>query len=357
MKFFITWLLFILAYPAIGQKQGIGFHHYYGNIFRDSRQMVHLIKGFPKMYEFQWKNKRTGAKPWETVYNNPFTDLSFIFTDFANKEELGYSFSIIPQIQILFNENFFVTPAFTAGAGLSYHTKRFHPIENPSNVTIDSRINIVFHGYWGLQFRIRKNLLLDAGYGVTHFSNGNLKEPNTGLNLILLNTGLNFLFIDKNQNNFSDTTVKTVRTNFWSIALNQSFKQLPSAGYQFFYALGGSCNFNFPFTKMGYFILGLDFFMDYAVKYIIMNESEITYKSPLQFIRSGITAGYIFKFEKLEIVTQFGYYIYLPFKNVTSTYQRVGVQYVFSKNITAGIFLKTHYGHADYLEWTVGWRF
>ncbi|OFY64429.1 MAG: hypothetical protein A3H98_09645 [Bacteroidetes bacterium RIFCSPLOWO2_02_FULL_36_8] len=345
-----------MTLPVFAQKQGLGFHYYHGNIFRDSRQMVHLIKGFPNMYEFQWKYKRTGISSWERVYNFPFTDIAVIITDFANKNDLGYAISIIPQLQILFYEKSFLSPSFTAGTGVSYLTKIFHPVENPLNVTFGSRFNIVLHGYLGLQLRIKKNFLMDVGYGITHFSNGNIKEPNTGLNLILWKAGLNYLFFGKTLKNISDTIAIVPLKNFYSIRLNQSFKQLPSAGNKFFYIVSVSGNYNYPLTNLGYITTGFDLFMDYAVKYLMINETT-TYKSSVQLFRSGITAGYVFKINRVEIPVQFGYYIYLPFKNVTSTYQRAGVQYAVTKNFTAGLYLKTHYGHADYLEWTAGWGF
>jgi hypothetical protein len=59
---------------------------------------------------------------------------------------------------------------------------------------------------------------------------------------------------------------------------------------------------------------------------------------------------------KLSIETQFGYYVYKPFKYDIDIYQRLVLKYYINKNIFAGIGLKTHKAKAEAAELTLGIR-
>ena len=59
---------------------------------------------------------------------------------------------------------------------------------------------------------------------------------------------------------------------------------------------------------------------------------------------------------RFSIEAQLGYYIYDPFKNEISIYDRAGLKYYISKKVFAGFTIKTHLFLAEALEFGVGVR-
>ena len=68
--------------------------------------------------------------------------------------------------------------------GLSFGWKPFDERTNPFNTVVGSKINAYINLGLMLNWRFAPRWSLTAGVGLTHFSNGNTRYPNGGVNLI-----------------------------------------------------------------------------------------------------------------------------------------------------------------------------
>jgi len=69
--------------------------------------------------------------------------------------------------------------------GLSFGWKSYsHPKDNKMNIMIGSKINALLNASFYFDWRISRRLGIEAGLTMTHFSNGNTRLPNAGLNAI-----------------------------------------------------------------------------------------------------------------------------------------------------------------------------
>ena len=74
--------------------------------------------------------------------------------------------------------------------GLSFGWKPFDERTNPFNTVVGSKINAYINLGLMLNWRFAPRWSLTAGVGLTHFSNGNTRYPNGGVNLIGGRVGL-----------------------------------------------------------------------------------------------------------------------------------------------------------------------
>jgi len=78
--------------------------------------------------------------------------------------------------------------------GLSFGWKPYDREKNPYNVMMGSKMNAYINTNFYLDWVLSPQFHLNAGVTLTHFSNGNTRFPNAGLNLIDMKTGLVYHF-------------------------------------------------------------------------------------------------------------------------------------------------------------------
>lgn len=74
--------------------------------------------------------------------------------------------------------------------GLSFGWKPYDYFENEYNKVIGARVNAYINVDFYFNWALSRQVNLTTGVGLTHFSNGNTKLPNSGLNTIGLKAGL-----------------------------------------------------------------------------------------------------------------------------------------------------------------------
>lgn len=138
-------------------------------------------------YAFQF---RPGSLP-DRIYGGARQGLGIAYYDFQRPDEIGnpvavYLFQgaciarIAPRITFDYEWNF----------GLSFGWNPYDPDSNPANQMMGSKINAYLNVDFLLRWRIMREVDLTAGVVLTHFSNGNTKYPNAGLNSLGARVGL-----------------------------------------------------------------------------------------------------------------------------------------------------------------------
>ena len=227
---------------------------------------------------------------------------------------------------------------------------------------------IMDNNYFLLQYK-KENIIdkigLQAGFMLTHFSNGRFKAPNSGINTIAFNVGLNYNFNDKQE--FIVDSLPSKDTYKERIKYNIAFRTgvsegpVPHLGQRQFYHIGLYADKRIG--RKSALQLGTDvFFSRYLRDYIefvsvAFPEDHDSYAdSDTDYKRIGLFVGHELFINKLSIETQLGYYVYKPFDYEIDVYQRVGLKYYLYKNIFTGVGLKTHGGRAEAIEATIGVR-
>ncbi|MDE7074502.1 MAG: acyloxyacyl hydrolase, partial [Odoribacter sp.] len=110
---------------------------------------------------------------------------------FGNRRELGTPVALYlyqgariavlsPRLSLNYEWNF----------GLSFGWKPYDREENPADIMIGSRMNAYINTGFYLDYLLSPRVNLLAGVTLTHFSNGNTRFPNAGLNMIDCKAGV-----------------------------------------------------------------------------------------------------------------------------------------------------------------------
>ena len=129
------------------------------------------------------------------IYGGAYQGIGAAYYDFGNPDELGnpiavYLFQgariarISPRLSFNYEWNF----------GLSFGWKPYDDAVNPLNKMMGSKMNAYLNADFFLDWRVTREVDFTAGLSLTHFSNGNTKFPNAGLNAVGLRAGLTYNF-------------------------------------------------------------------------------------------------------------------------------------------------------------------
>lgn len=240
-------------------------------------------------------------------------------------------------------------------AGVAGNFNPYHKIHNPDNKLIGSNINMVGHLAIGVECDISKRFSLGTSAGYRHFSNGFIKAPNFGINLIPVTLNANFKLSKNNTDN--------LRGNI------QPFQ--PHNQVSIFYAPGSK---NFSTEEKNYFVstLGILFIRQINYKAGIGAGLDLFYKSSgkekvngegndlSKTVSSGVYASIEWVLtEKFRINTGVGLYLFRHPENDEPypLYERISARYTINKNLFAGIGIKINGSSSDYIEWTLGYTF
>jgi len=222
------------------------------------------------------------------------------------------------------------------------------------------------NNYFLLQYK-KENIIdrigFQAGFMLTHFSNGRFKAPNSGINTIAFNVGLNYNLNDTKE--FIVDSLPPKQFYKERIKYNIAFRTgvsegpVPGLGQRQFYHIGLYADKRIG--RKSALQLGTDvFFSRYLKDYIEFSSVAFPDKPPVDpntdYKRIGLFVGHELFINKLSIEAQVGYYVYKPFDYEIDIYQRLGAKYYIYKNIFTGVGLKTHGGRAEAIEATLGIR-
>ena len=131
----------------------------------------------------------------DQAYIGAYQGIGVGYFNFGNPEELGNPLAVYlfqggriaqfsPRISLNYEWNF----------GASFGWKPYDDAVNPLNKMMGSKMNAYLNADFFLDWRVTREVDFTAGLSLTHFSNGNTKFPNAGLNAVGLRAGLTYNF-------------------------------------------------------------------------------------------------------------------------------------------------------------------
>jgi len=130
---------------------------------------------------------------WARLLNFPQYGLGFTTLNFH--DELVEAMTGRPQALYIFGDfpllagNKWRVNLDLAG-GVVFNLRTYHPELNPFNDMLGSQLCVYFDFGMGGQMRLTRSLDLSAGINLIHFSNGRIRTPNKGMNLMGVKLGV-----------------------------------------------------------------------------------------------------------------------------------------------------------------------
>lgn len=365
MKYLLVCTLLLFAlYPDLRAQNDstmvdsrptvLGVSFDYGFLLKHSDFLKELGDAYPVAVRLDWSKHLITRRSWEFCNCFPRVGVSMAYWNWDNSDVLGSGISALgyvePYMRTHKRTNFF----FRAGMGGVYLSNPYDEVENPMNLSYSTKLAFFLMVGAGINYRINKQLNLRLAAKYNHISNGGNRTPNKGLNFPSLSVGINsslatvnFPSLSKNdtqQPPEDKKRISLVHFSGWSNASVGDTNQ--------FYVFGLAGNYARWIGGRSALTFGTEWIVDLSRKEQI--ELAGTNQS---FHQGAILAGHEFWLGRVTFSQVFGVYYFKEYRNTDAIYQRYGLTYSITRNILAGMNLKTHRHVADFFDFRLGYRF
>ena len=336
-------------------------NYFKGNIALHNNDILHLIQGHPEGIILSWNKKTFGYKEWEQRYNYPDYGVSFIFQNLKN-DVLGNNYSLYGHYNFYFFKRNLM---MRIGQGLALTTNPYDKETNFRNNAFGTKL--MSSTYFMLNYkkeRLIDNFGFQAGLSFIHYSNANVKAPNTSINSMTLNLGVTYS-LDEEKPDYITTLSDVEKEKFtepfrYNLAFRSGVNESDVIGSgQFpFYVFSGYVDKRI--NRKSALQFGTDVFFSNFLKEYIYYKSvsfpEDDVSGDEDYKRVGVFAGHELFVNKTSLEAQLGYYVYYPFDFEGRVYFRAGLKRYVGKKWFGALTLKSHGAKAEAVEFGVGVR-
>lgn len=329
-----------------------------GNIAVHNTDILHLIKGHPEGFIFSWNKKTFGNEAWEQRYGYPDYGVSFAYQNLKN-DILGTNYSLYAHYNFYFLKR---NVMLRIGQGLGYTTNPYDKYDNPKNNAFGTAL--LSSTYVMLNYkreRIFERFGVQAGLSLIHYSNANVKAPNTSVNTIALNVGVTYnMDAEDSEYIYNITKEKFTEPIKFNMVFRSGINESDVVGSgQFpFYIVSAYADKRLSHKSAIQFGADVFFskFLEELIYYKSVSFPEEDISGDEDWKRVGLFVGHELFINKSSIVTQFGYYVYYPYDFEGQTYLRIGLKRYFGEKWFGALTLKSHGAKAEAVEFGVGIR-
>ncbi len=334
----------------------------------------------------QYGIETDGRKLWQQIYGYPTWGFGYYGVNFFDSEELGTPSAIYAFINAPIIKRFKRWSLnYEVGFGLTYNWKKFDIETNPFQYAIGSNNTVFIDAGLNVDIMLGKRFNFTGGFTFTHFSNGAVRVPNLGINLVAPRVSLKYMFKDRPE--FIVQEIPKYKRDWEYIVLfaasskQLGFKVTSNEDTTYVAETYGvftiSTGVNRQISHKVKFGLGADIGYDGSYNSYIKYENNETTEKVNAADGNKLSIGFYGSFElvinKLSVIIQPGWYVYreewkipdspapegvsYPRRKPGNSYQRIGLKYHVFENVFAGINVRAYdFSIADYIEWNIGYR-
>lgn len=322
-------------------------------------------------FSLKLTKQTAGNKLWEQIYKYPVYGLGMSVFDFYNPEEIGIPIAVFGYFSAPFINRERFKFSYETAFGLAFKWKNYSP-SNSYNNAIGAKQTAYIDLGLKTEYQLSKRLCLEAGFSLSHFSNGRLKAPNLGLNTIAPKFSLRYQInpqksdlikqeVPKYKSNnevylSAFTGLKNIIYDSLNVNLSEKYEG------ETFNVTGISALYNRQISNKSKIGIGFDISYDGSHQTqtsIDEGNTEVENGLFVDNIHISVFPSYELIVNKVSIIIQSGFYLYR--KNIKNQspvfYQRIGLKYNFYNDFYVGLSLRAYQYHlSDFIEWNIGYR-
>ncbi|MDW8332545.1 MAG: acyloxyacyl hydrolase [Cyclobacteriaceae bacterium] len=334
--FFILFLFHTKAYPITDSTSVfVGSQLHYGFIIAHSRSLTEISRTNPFGFTLELSRIRHTQKAWNACNCLSQNGIAFSYFNFNNPAVLGESFNLFlfAEPQLVFGK---INLSVRGGAGFSYLSRIYHPIDNPENLFFSRHLSGLLQAQINSRYWVSDNWTLRFGISYNHISNGGTRHPNKGMNFPVINAGLEYVLNPMTLKPRSK--IPPVKTNIFYLGLFANSRSLyedvrserkPVAGLQ--------AGFYYPVARMHAFGAAAEFLYDGARREKIRRGEESgNFYTVAPLFRHHLLFG------RFDFSQAMGVYLIRP--SDKAFFQRYALEYQLKRYLKGGFSLKAH-GH------------
>jgi hypothetical protein len=326
-------------------------------------EKVPNIGSHGRFLELRWQHRpQPGSGQWQTLYKRPRYGLSLLLMDFGQPRLTGYALGVVPHFDFHLLNRSTTHLAARVGTGLGFFQRTFYTGRQWRNRAVGSHVEVCLQAFLDYYQRLGRKgwasrVELQLGFGLTHFSNGNIREPNWGINSASLSLGAQYDLQGPVPQLPPVQLAEVAQRWVLNVGGVGGTKQQgyingtrhPVAGLE---AEGGR-----RLGRRSALTLGTEGVYHPILASYVFPDSGVEGAQFRHKVQVGIRIGHELSIGNLGVVAQVGTYLYTPTYFDGRYYQRIGLRYYFwHRRIFVGVALKTHFAVADYIGFSAGVR-
>lgn len=313
-------------------------------------------------------------RPWVLHFAHPTIGFGVNVVQFNESDELGTPIALFGFLNGPFKRWRRVSLDYEIALGFAFNWKPFDPVNNPDNVSIGAKESAYVDLGVQASFAVTDRLYANAGFNVTHYSNGALRKPNQGVNMIAPEIGLRYdLYKDGpvspstgHRSVFHPSTDLDIAVfggsqNVIYDSLNVELIEKYEGVNYLAVGIQATVSRHFAFKSK----LGVGFSADYNgahdAQVSVANGDVETVRSPFhEKLQLSIYPSYEFVINKTSILVQPSFYVARTNASGQTPvfYQRLGIRQTIRPWLFVGMNLRAYQLHvSEFLEWNIGYRF
>ena len=327
-----------------------------GFVYEHKPQISHLITDHPTGFRIVYNRKSYGSEPWMQRYNFPDRGLTFLYLDY-NDPRLGKTLAILPHFNFYLRKKREAKgqPQFKVGFGAGYTTEKYNRVTNNQNNVISTDLTGGVLLQFGYEYELDKRWHLNTIASLTHFSNGAIRKPNSGINVFAAHAGISYMF-QYQERTYERTEEKKLEhkpIGVSAILIGGSHESLKiGAGSKPFFVLTGIVDKKLNYkSRLG---AGVELFYSESLKEEIKYDRSVP--DDTDFKRVGLVLSHEWMINEFSIMSQAGYYIYDPYHAFQKIYLRLKLRRYFGEHLFGSIGVKSHSAKAEAMEFAIGYR-
>lgn len=369
LRFFIFAITFFIAVPIFGQAQRpyskrnleAEVKLEYGFLLSHHLELDIFQSHFPA-FELSIQKSTWGKERWETEYAYPLLGMSVLYTPLGGFGALGSAIAVYPFINFPLFKNRRQSLNFRMGLGLGYLTNFYQRTENYKNFAIGSHINVAGRLYFEYRRKLSRRATFSTGFGLTHFSNGSVKTPNYGLNILTATAGMAISLGRPNPYSSNQILPELYPFEFdgrKSLDLNFSFslalKNMTQVNGEKFMVYATYVNLMKRVSFKSSIGLGLDLVYDGSDKFLL-EWNGTPADNTFQLLKPGVNVAYELMMSRLSFLFNVGFYLAGHERSEGDMYQRLTLKYRFARDYFALIALSANFGKAEFVGFGLGYN-
>ncbi|MFP4622065.1 MAG: acyloxyacyl hydrolase [Bacteroidales bacterium] len=296
-----------------------------------------------------------GDKLWENLYRHPNLGFGYYQSSLGNNNIYGKAYSLYGFFEApLWKINPKFKLNYRMSTGLSFISKTFDIEDNIYNIAIGSHINLHFNLFLSALINITEEYKLITGFSLTHFSNGKIRSPNKGLNVINGSLGVRY-YLRQPETFTKDFDEPEIRKkNHFSLIWSNGLKDFNRFKDNVYYISSVNTSYEHQYAHFGKAGVGLDIFYNSALR----NFREETIKNGVTnsaLYRIGTHLSHDIIVGDFSLTMQLGHYLYNKAFYITDIYNRIGLKYYSNNGMILSLSLKSHNANAEFIEFGIGY--
>jgi hypothetical protein len=365
LKKYLICFILIIAFPFKlsgqnhwSQRMYVEANYHYGYLMPHSEFISYFVKEHIQGVQINVGFIANGDKNWHPSYNFPRIGIGYHRSNLSNREvygQLNALFAYADRYYLNWKNwfNFGNRLAF----GAAYITKKFDLHDNGTNMAIGSNLNAYINYSVETLFRISPYIDYKLGCGITHVSNGNIHQPNKGLNFFTAFSGLTYTFHKPEYiTTPSQMDDEADLKHQFSMISSIGRKQISRKYNESFTVIGLSGEYSHLIARNSWGGAALSVYHDPSIK----REIELSDSSHVGFsdkVQVTFNLVYELKMGRVSYVFQPGFYLKNSYTANGSIVNKLAIRYELNKNLTAGVTIKAHwFAIADLFEWGIAYR-